>query len=302
MKKILEVLTRFYVAPPAVLELLLVAVVARGHVLFNDPPGLGKTTLAKLLAKSLGLAFRRVQFTPDMLPSDVIGVNVWRPHEARFEFVRGPVFTNVLLADEINRAPPKTQAALLEAMEERQVTVDGVTYKLDEPFVVLATQNPVEYRGVYPLPEAELDRFLIQLSVGYPGPGEEAEILRRRISWRGDDPSIYVTPVVTKEEALQWMRRAEEVYVDEAVVQYVVNIVQNLRRHPLNTYGPSPRGSIALLKTARALALLDGRNYVTPDDVKKAAVAVLAHRIAPKDGDPRDLVREALAKTPIPYR
>jgi len=302
VKKILEVLTQFYVASPAALELLLAAVVARGHVLFNDPPGLGKTTLAKLLAKSLGLAFRRVQFTPDMLPSDVIGVNVWRPHEARFEFVRGPVFTNVLLADEINRAPPKTQAALLEAMEERQVTVDGVTYKLDEPFIVLATQNPVEYRGVYPLPEAELDRFLMQLSVGYPGPREEAEILRRRISWRGDDPSIYVTPVLTREEVLQWMRRAEEVYVDEAVVQYVVNIVQTLRRHPLNTYGPSPRGSIALLKTARALALLDGRNYATPDDVKKAAVAVLAHRIAPKDGDPRDLVREALAKTPIPYR
>jgi MoxR-like ATPase len=237
-----------------------------------------------------------------MLPSDVIGVNVWRPHEARFEFVRGPVFTNVLLADEINRAPPKTQAALLEAMEERQVTVDGVTYKLDEPFIVLATQNPVEYRGVYPLPEAELDRFLMQLSVGYPGPREEAEILRRRISWRGDDPSIYVTPVLTREEVLQWMRWAEEVYVDEAVVQYVVNIAQTLRRHPLNTYGPSPRGSIALLKTARALALLDGRNYATPDDVKKAAVAVLAHRIAPKDGDPRDLVLEVLNKTPIPYK
>jgi len=302
VKRILEVLTQFYVASPAALELLLASVVARGHVLFNDPPGLGKTTLAKLLAKSLGLAFRRVQFTPDMLPSDVIGVNVWRPHEARFEFVRGPVFTNVLLADEINRAPPKTQAALLEAMEERQVTVDGVTYKLDEPFIVLATQNPVEYRGVYPLPEAELDRFLMQLSVGYPGPREEAEILRRRISWRGDDPSIYVTPVLTREEVLQWMRWAEEVYVDEAVVQYVVNIVQTLRRHPLNTYGPSPRGSIALLKTARALALLDGRNYATPDDVKKAAVAVLAHRIAPKDGDPRDLVLEVLNKTPIPYK
>jgi len=290
------------VAPPAALELLLAAIVARGHVLFNDLPGLGKTTLAKLLAKSLGLVFRRVQFTPDMLPGDIIGVNVWRPHEARFEFVRGPIFANVLLADEINRAPPKTQAALLEAMEERQVTVDGVTYKLEEPFIVLATQNPVEYRGVYPLPEAELDRFLIQLSVGYPGPREEVEILRRRLSWRGDDPSVYVSPVATREELLLWMRRAEEVYVDEAILQYIVNIVHALRRHPLNTYGPSPRGSIALLKMARALALLNGRNYVTPDDVKKAAVAVLAHRIAPKDGDPRDLVLEVLNKTPIPYK
>jgi MoxR-like ATPase len=302
VKKILEVLAQFYVAPPAALELLLAAVVARGHVLFNDPPGLGKTTLAKLLAKSLGLVFRRVQFTPDMLPGDIIGVNVWRPHEARFEFVRGPIFANVLLADEINRAPPKTQAALLEAMEERQVTVDGVTYKLEEPFIVLATQNPVEYRGVYPLPEAELDRFLIQLSVGYPGPREEVEILRRRLSWRGDDPSVYVSPVATREELLLWMRRAEEVYVDEAILQYIVNIVHALRRHPLNTYGPSPRGSIALLKMARALALLNGRNYVTPDDVKKAAVAVLTHRIAPKDGDPRDLVLEVLNKTPIPYK
>jgi MoxR-like ATPase len=302
VKKILEVLAQFYVAPPAALELLLAAVVARGHVLFNDPPGLGKTTLAKLLAKSLGLVFRRVQFTPDMLPGDIIGVNVWRPHEARFEFVRGPIFTNILLADEINRAPPKTQAALLEAMEERQVTVDGVTYKLEEPFIVLATQNPVEYRGVYPLPEAELDRFLIQLSVGYPGPREEVEILKRRLSWRGDDPSVYVSPVATKEELLLWMRRAEEVYVDEAILQYIVNIVHALRRHPLNTYGPSPRGSIALLKMARALALLNGRNYVTPDDVKKVAVAVLAHRIALKDGDPSDLVLEVLNKTPIPYK
>jgi MoxR-like ATPase len=302
VRRVVEVLSSFYVAPRQTLELILAAVIARGHILFNDPPGLGKTTLAKLVARALGLAFRRIQFTPDMLPSDVIGVNVWRPHEGRFEFVRGPVFTNVLLADEINRAPPKTQAALLEAMEERQVTVDGVTYRLEEPFIVLATQNPVEFRGVYPLPEAQLDRFLIQLSVGYPGPAEEAEILKRRLSWRGDDPSVYVKPVTTREEVMQWAQYAEAVYVDEAVVQYIVKISQSLRTHPLNTYGPSPRGSIALMKMARALALLDGRNYVTPDDVKKAAVAALAHRIAPKEGDPRDLVREVLDKTPIPYK
>ncbi|MGC8994017.1 MAG: AAA family ATPase [Pyrobaculum sp.] len=302
MRRVVEVLSSFYVAPRQTLELILAAVIARGHILFNDPPGLGKTTLAKLVARALGLAFRRIQFTPDMLPSDVIGVNVWRPHEGRFEFVRGPVFTNVLLADEINRAPPKTQAALLEAMEERQVTVDGVTYRLEEPFIVLATQNPVEFRGVYPLPEAQLDRFLIQLSVGYPGPAEEAEILKRRLSWRGDDPSVYVKPVTTREEVMQWAQYAEAVYVDEAVVQYIVKISQSLRAHPLNTYGPSPRGSIALMKMARALALLDGRNYVTPDDVKKAAAAALAHRIAPKEGDPRDLVREVLDKTPIPYK
>ncbi|RFA95044.1 AAA family ATPase [Pyrobaculum aerophilum] len=301
MRKVVDVLAGYYVAPRETLELLLSAIIARGHVLFNDPPGLGKTTLAKILAKALGLNFRRIQFTPDMLPSDVIGVNVWRPHEGRFEFIRGPVFTNILLADEINRAPPKTQAALLEAMEERQVTVDGVTYKLEEPFIVLATQNPVEFRGVYPLPEAELDRFLIQLSVGYPGPGEEAEILRRRISWRGDDPSIYVKPVTNREEIIQWMQYVEAVYVDEAIIQYIVRIAQALRTHPLNAYGPSPRGSIALMKISRALALLGGRNYVVPDDVKKAAVAALAHRIAPKEGDPRDLVREVLNKTPIPY-
>jgi len=296
------VLSQFYVAKQETLELLLAAVVAQGHVLFTDPPGLGKTTLAKLLAKSLGLSFKRIQFTPDMLPSDVVGVNVWRPHEGRFEFVKGPVFTNVLLADEINRAPPKTQAALLEAMEERQVTVDGVTYKLEEPFIVLATQNPVEHRGVYPLPEAQLDRFLIQLSVGYPGEAEEAEILKRRLAWKRDDPTAYVTPVVEKEELLSWMRRAEEVYIDDAVLKYVVKIVQALRSHPLNAYGPSPRGSIALVKMARALALLDGRNYVVPDDVKKAAAAVLSHRISPRDGDPRSLVEEVVAKTPIPYK
>lgn len=302
MRKVLEVLAAFYVADMNTLNLLLGAVVARGHVLFNDPPGLGKTTLAKLLARALGLSFRRVQFTPDMLPSDVIGVNVWRPHEGRFEFVRGPIFTKILLADEINRAPPKTQAALLEAMEERQVTVDGVTYKLEEPFIVLATQNPVEFRGVYPLPEAELDRFLIQLSVGYPGPREEAEILRRRMAWRGDDPSVYVKPVTNAAELATWMKRVEEVYVDAAVVNYIVGIVQALRTHPLNAYGPSPRGSIALLKMARALALLDGRNYVIPDDVKAAAVVTLSHRVSPKEGDPRALVKEVLAKVPVPYK
>ncbi|MEZ0318995.1 MAG: MoxR family ATPase [Pyrobaculum sp.] len=302
MRRVAELLSQYYVAPPQTLELLLAAVLARGHVLFNDPPGLGKTTLAKLLAKSLGLSFKRVQFAPDMLPSDVVGVNVWRPHEGRFEFIKGPVFTNILLADEINRAPPKTQAALLEAMEERQVTVDGVTYRLEEPFIVFATQNPVEFRGVFPLPEAELDRFLVQISVGYPGPRDEEEILRRRLSWRGDDPTIYIKPAVAKEELLEWMRRVEEVYVDGAILSYVVNIVQSLRAHPLNTYGPSPRGSIALLKTARALALLDGRNYVVPDDVKKAAVPVLSHRIAPKDGRAQDLVKEVVAKTPVPYK
>lgn len=298
----MQQLSQFYVADVENLKLILAAVVARGHILFNDPPGLGKTTLAKLLAKSLGLAFKRIQFTPDMLPSDVIGVNVWRPNEGRFEFVKGPVFTNILLADEINRAPPKTQAALLEAMEERQVTVDGVTYRLEEPFIVFATQNPVEHRGVYPLPEAQLDRFMIQMSMGYPRPEDEEEILRRRLSWRGDDPSTYAAPVTTKEELLAWMRAAEEVYVDSAIVTYIVRMAQALRAHPLNAYGPSPRGSIALLKLARALALLDGRSYVVPDDVKKAAVPVLSHRIAPKDGDPRELVKEVVARTPVPYK
>ena len=302
MHKVLEALSRFYVAKPSILKLLLAAVVARGHVLFNDPPGLGKTTLAKLLAKSLGLSFKRIQFTPDMLPGDIIGVSVWRPNEGRFEFIKGPIFTNILLADEINRAPPKTQAALLEAMEERQVTVDGVTYALEEPFIVFATQNPVEHRGVYPLPEAELDRFAMQISMGYPSPSEEEEIIRRRMAWRSDDPSKYAAPVVSREELLHWMRAAEEVYVDDAVVKYIVRIAQALRAHPLNAYGPSPRGSITLLKVARALALLDGRNYVVPDDVKAAAVPVLSHRIAPKDGDPRDIVREVVEKTPIPYK
>ncbi|MEM0464733.1 MoxR family ATPase [Pyrobaculum sp.] len=302
MQRVLQVLSQFYVTDVENLKLILAAVVAGGHVLFNDPPGLGKTTLAKLLAKSLGLVFKRIQFTPDMLPSDVIGVNVWRPNQGRFEFVKGPVFTNILLADEINRAPPKTQAALLEAMEERQVTVDGVTYRLEEPFIVFATQNPVEHRGVYPLPEAQLDRFMIQISMGYPSQEEEEEILRRRLSWRGDDPSIYAAPVTTKEELLAWMRAAEEVYVDSAIVTFIVKMAQALRSHPLNTYGPSPRGSIALLKMARALALLDGRNYVIPDDVKKTAVPVLGHRIAPKDGDPRELVKEVVNRTPIPYK
>ena len=287
-----------------VLEKLLVALLARGHVLIEDYPGLAKTLMAKALAQALGLEFKRVQFTPDLLPADITGSYVFNQRTGSFELRRGPVFTNILLADEINRAPPKTQSALLEAMQERQVTLDGVTYKLEEPFFVIATQNPIEFEGVYPLPEAQLDRFAMRLRVGYPSEEEEVEILRRRIA-RGSD-EVRVEVVASRDDVLSMQRAVEKVHVDEDVLRYIVAVARATRRHPRVEVGVSPRGAETLMKLSRALAALRGRDYVIPDDVKELAVDALAHRLVlraeqwVRGVEPESVIADALSSIPVP--
>ncbi|EWC59171.1 ATPase associated with various cellular activitie, AAA_3 [Actinokineospora spheciospongiae] len=258
-------------------RLALAAVLAGGHVLVEDVPGLGKTLLARGLAQALGLGFARLQCTPDLQPADITGSFVFDPVRRGFDFRPGPVFTGLLLADEINRTPPKTQSALLEAMQERQVTVEGRTFGLPRPFHVLATSNPVEYEGTYPLPEAQLDRFLLRLDVGYPPAEKEVEVLRRRLARRSEDASV--EPVVDAERLVRVQAAVETVPVDEDVLRYCVDLARASRGHPAVEVGASPRGSQALLLVARALALLDGRDHVLPEDVKECAVPALAHRL-----------------------
>ena len=259
------------------LRLALAAVLAGGHVLFEDVPGLGKTLMARSLAQVLGLEFRRIQCTPDLQPADITGSFVYDPAEREFSFRHGPVFTGLLLADEINRTPPKTQAALLEAMQERQVTVEGHTFALPRPFHVLATSNPIEYEGTYPLPEAQLDRFLLRLDVGYPPADEEAEVLRRRLARQREETDL--APVIDAERLAELQAALERVDVDEDVLRYCVDLAGATRTHGSVEVGASPRGSQALLLVARALAVLDGREFVLPEDVKECAVAALAHRL-----------------------
>ncbi|MCE7008648.1 MoxR family ATPase [Kibdelosporangium philippinense] len=258
-------------------RLALAAVLAGGHVLLEDVPGLGKTLLARSLAQALGLDFKRLQCTPDLLPADVTGSYLYDPTEREFSFRPGPVFTGLLLADEINRTPPKTQSALLEAMQERQVTVEGHTHVLQRPFHVLATANPVEYEGTYPLPEAQLDRFLLRLDVGYPPAEEEAEVLRRRLARRQEETEV--APVVDAVRLRQLQASVEQVDVDPDVLRYCVDLAAATRRHPSVEIGASPRGSQALLLVSRCLAVLDGRDFVLPEDVKECAIAALAHRL-----------------------
>ena len=260
-----------------VLRRVLAGTLANGHILIEDYPGLAKTLIAHLLAEALGLGFKRIQFTPDLLPSDVTGSYVYDQRDARFEFRPGPIFTNLLLADEINRATPKTQAALLEAMQESQVTVEGQSFPLSSPFLVIATQNPIELEGTYALPEAQLDRFLMRVAVGYPSPEEEREILRRRRERRAD--AAHVDMVVAPGEFLAMQEALESVFVSGATEQYVVDLVQATRTDHRLALGASPRGTLALLKLARAEAALQGRDFVTPDDVKAMAGAALAHRL-----------------------
>ncbi len=268
---------RAIVGKRTLLEMILAAILAGGHVLLEDYPGLGKTLIAKSLATVLGLTFKRIQFTPDLLPGDITGGYVYDRSQDRFVLRRGPLFAHIVLADEINRASPRTQSALLEAMQERQVTLEGETMRLPEPFVVLATQNPIEYEGTFPLPEAQLDRFLLKLSVGYPQPEEEQEILRRRQRWQQDEIEL---EQVTDAETLLAMRQAVEgVYLDPDIERYIVDLVGETRRDRRVVVGASPRGSLALLKLARAWAVLDGRDYVLPDDVKRFATPALAHRL-----------------------
>jgi MoxR-like ATPase len=264
------------VGKPQTIELLLAALLTQGHVLIEDVPGLGKTMLAKSLAKSLGCSFQRVQFTPDLLPSDITGVNVFNQKSSDFEFRAGPIMAQIVLADEINRAGPRTQSALLEAMEERQVTVDGVTRSIPLPFLVIATQNPIELEGTFPLPEAQLDRFLMRLSIGYPELEDEREVLRR---FREVDPLTELKPVVSGEEIVALMAMCRSVYVSPAIETYILGLVRATRENAALSLGASPRGSLALYHTAQALAAIRGRSFVVPDDVQPLVIPTLAHRL-----------------------
>jgi len=278
---ILERTSQVFVGEELLLRKLLCAALANGHVLFEDNPGLGKTLLAKTFSKVIGSRWGRIQFTPDLMPADILGTRVWRAKDSEFQLEKGPVFTNILLADEINRSPPKTQAALLEAMEERQVTIEGTTHVLETPFFVIATQNPIEHEGTFPLPEAQMDRFLMRLSLGYVNSlQEESEILRRRLKWKMDNPLSTLQPYVTSQQMIQMQQLVENgIYVDDSILDYVSEIVRNSRKDPAVEIGSSPRGSLALLKLSRAHAALLGRDFVTPDDVKVFVHDALGHRI-----------------------
>jgi MoxR-like ATPase len=286
------------------LELVLLGLLADGHVLIQDNPGLAKTLMARSFASVIGLQFARVQFTPDLMPSDVTGSAIYDQRSGELRFRPGPIFTNVLLGDEINRAPPKTQAALLEAMQERQVTSEDGSRPLERPFLVLATQNPIEYEGTYPLPEAQLDRFLLRISVGYPDRDAELELLARRLDRGQDDVELRV--IVDREQLLAMQRAVEHVHADTAILEYAVDLVTATRESPQVLVGSSPRGTLALLKLARARAGLEGRDFVTPDDVKRIAVPALAHRITLRPElwiqrvDPEDVVRECLDSCAVP--
>jgi MoxR-like ATPase len=301
--RIVENLQRVIHAPEETLRLVVLCLIAEGHLIIEDLPGVGKTTLAKALARSLDVSFSRLQFTPDLLPSDVTGVNVFSQATNEFEFRPGPVFANLLLVDEINRASPKTQSALLECMQERQVTVDGVSYELALPFMVMATQNPIEYEGTYPLPEAQLDRFALRVAIGYPSLAEEARMLSEQTA---GVPLESLEPVTTGAEVLALVAEAQSVFVEESVNRYVVALLRHTRSDARLYLGASPRAGIALVRVAKARALADSRTYLSPDDVKAVAEPVLAHRliVAPEaraaGTTSHELVRDALAKTPVP--
>ena len=303
-QQIIGQVRKVIVGKEPVLERVMLAVLANSHILFEDYPGLAKTLLARSFAMSMGCVFSRIQFTPDLLPADITGTYIYNVKNSEFELRKGPVFTNVLLADEINRAPPKTQAALLEAMQERQTTLDGKTHVLEDPFVVIATQNPIEYEGVYPLPEAQLDRFLVKLALGYPNKVEEVEIMKRRMVRAHEE--VLLEPVVDAKRILELQRKVEEIHVDDDVLGYVTDIVQATRSHRQVEIGASPRGSLAIFKLARARAVYHGRDFVIPDDVKEVAAPALVHRMIMKaeswvkGTDPRAVVDEVLKMTPVP--
>ena len=302
--RILDEVERAVVGKRDELELVLLGVLADGHVLLEDFPGLAKTLAARSFAAVTSLDFARIQFTPDLMPSDVTGSSIWNQRDGDFEFRPGPIFTHLLLADEINRAPPKTQAALLEAMQERQVTMEGVTHPLERPFLVLATQNPIEYEGTYPLPEAQLDRFMLRTGFGYPSGDEEWEVLERRIE-RGED-EVRLETVVDRETLLAMQRAVEDVHVSASVGRYIVELVGATRASASAAVGASPRGSLALLKLSRCRAAVAGRDFVTPDDVKGVAVPALAHRLVLKPElwvqrlSAEDVVRDILDEVPTP--
>jgi MoxR-like ATPase len=302
--RVLDEIERAVVGKRDALELLLMGLLADGHVLIEDFPGLAKTLAARSFAQVCRLEFARVQFTPDLMPSDITGSSIFDQRAGEFEFRPGPIFTNLLLADEINRAPPKTQAALLEAMQERQVTIDGETHPLAPPFLVLATQNPIEYEGTYPLPEAQLDRFLLRIGIGYPSREDELQVLERRRARKTDE--VELEPLLDAPTLRSLQQAIEDVHVAESVGLYIVDLVAATRVHPRVQVGASPRGTLALLKLSRCCAVLSGRDYVTPDDVKAVTVPALAHRLTlrPEVWVQRirqeDVVREAMESVPTP--
>lgn len=284
-------ISKVIIGKEKVIGLVLTSILAGGHVLLEDVPGTGKTMLAKTFARSIDATFSRIQFTPDLLPSDVTGINYYNQKEQKFVFRQGPVFSNIILADEINRATPRTQSALLECMEERQVTVDGETYELSAPFVVIATENPVETAGTYQLPEAQLDRFLMKISVGYPDKQEEIAILDRFLM---ESPLEKVQAVCSREQIIEMQREAKQVYVHPAIMSYVVDIVEKTRKHANIAIGVSPRGTITMINAARAYAYIQNRSYVVPEDIKSLSVPVFAHRLVLKNSMTRDDNREQL--------
>jgi MoxR-like ATPase len=303
-EEILAALETVIVGKRDALHLLLAAILADGHVLIEDVPGLAKTAIARAIAQVLGLPFKRVQFTPDLLPADLTGSFIFDQRSMTFQFRRGPVFTQLLLADEINRATPKTQSALLEAMQEQQVTVEGETFPLARPFLVIATQNPIELDGTYPLPEAQLDRFLIRLDLGYPDEAEELQILRRRRETRAD--AVVLSPLLDADALLAMQAVLEDIFVDPSIERYMVAVVRATRDDMHIALGGSPRATLALMKLSRALAAIDGRSFITPDDVKAAAVPVLAHRLILRPEhwgsrvSTRTVVRDLLDRVPTP--
>jgi MoxR-like ATPase len=303
VSRVTDNVARVVHAPEETLQFAVLSLISEGHLIIEDFPGVGKTMLAKALARSIDCSFSRIQFTPDLLPSDVTGVNVFDQRTNEFEFRPGPVFANILLVDEVNRASPKTQAALLECMQENQVTVDGVTYPLGRPFMVLATQNPIEYEGTYPLPEAQLDRFTMRLAIGYPPLADEARMLSEQTS---EPPLESLEPVASAAEINVVIEDAQRIYVEESINRYVVALLRHTRADERLYLGASPRAGIALLRVAKARALASGREYVLPDDVKAVAVPVLAHRLilgpeARASGlSAADLVAETVERTPVP--
>lgn len=303
--RVIENIENVMVGKRDVSVLSLVALLANGHVLLEDVPGVGKTMMVRALAKSVGVEFKRIQFTPDLLPSDVTGVSIYNPKELKFEFREGPIFGNIILADEINRTSPKTQSALLEGMEEGSITVDGTTRILAKPFFVMATQNPVDYEGTYPLPEAQLDRFLFKLRMGYPTKSEEFDVLTLAEKER---PIHTIESVITKEELVALQNEIQHVYVDETIKHYIIEITGNTRRHPSVYLGASPRASISLMKAAQAYAFLTGRDYIIPDDIQYLAQFALPHRMilrseAKFEGKTaEDIVGELLDRTSVPVQ
>lgn len=303
IENLIENISTVIVGKEKVVEKVLVCLLCKGHVLIEDIPGVGKTTMVHSLAKSINMTFNRIQFTPDLLPSDVTGVSIYNQKLGEFEFKKGPIHNNVVLADEINRTSPKTQSSLLEVMQENQLTVDGITYHIPSPFIVLATQNPIEYEGTFPLPEAQLDRFMMQISIGYPDKHSEKIILRR---FKGKNPLENIRPVLETEDIVKMQSEVEDIYVDEVIDDYIIDIISKTRSHEDIRLGVSPRGAIALFKAAQGYAYIKGREYVIPDDIKELAIPVLSHRIILKPESriqgmkESDILNEILKNTRVP--